>query len=470
MAQAISTSRASWMALLRWIALALVLLVVGVAFAFQSQWWPEAQARLAAISGKSSPPAASHDEHEAGHEGHDHAGHSETNSLELSAQARKNIGLKVGQVELTTFTRSVTIPGIVVERPGRSLVKVTTPMTGIVTKIYPIEGESAEPGEPLFELRLTHEEIVQAQADLLRTAEELDVVAREIVRMEKVTADGAIAGKALLERKYEQQKLQAVNRSQQQALLLHGLTTQQVESILKDRSLLQKVTIEAPPITMSMAAEAKYQIQSVVVSPGQHVNAGDPLATLIDYSTLLIEGNAFEADASLIARAAQQKEPVVAVVDREGQPGERIQGLRILYQGSRIDPDTRAMHFYVILPNEVHETRDGDEQRSFLTWKYRPGQRMRLRVPAETWAERIVLPVDAIALDGIETYVFVPNGDHFDRRPVHVEYRDDASVVIENDGALFPGEAVAINGAQQLQLALKNKSGGAIDPHAGHNH
>jgi multidrug efflux pump subunit AcrA (membrane-fusion protein) len=358
----------------------------------------------------------------------------------------------------------------VVERPGRSTVKVTTPMTGIITRIYPIEGESAQPGEPLFELRLTHEEIVQAQADLLRTAEELDVVAREIERLEKVSANGAIAGKTLLERQYEQQKLLAVNRSQQQALLLHGLSQEQVAAILKDRALLQKVTINAPSAeAMSMAEQTRFQIQDVSVSPGQHVEAGDSLAVLIDYASLLVEGNAFEADAALIDDAARQKQPVVALLDREGG-GDRLEGLKILYQASRIDPETRTIHFYVVLPNEVQEEDSGDGERSFLSWKYRPGQRMRLLVPAETWAQRIVLPVDAVAQDGVETYVFVPNGDHFDRRPVHVEYRDDISVVIENDGALFPGDMVAVNGAQQLQLAIKNKSGGAIDPHAGHNH
>ena len=43
-------------------------------------------------------------------------------------------------------------------------------------------------------------------------------------------------------------------------------------------------------------------------------------------------------------------------------------------------------------------------------------------------------------------------------------------VVIENDGSLFPGDVVAKRGAHQLQMALKNKSGGGVDPHAGHNH
>jgi len=53
---------------------------------------------------------------------------------------------------------------------------------------------------------------------------------------------------------------------------------------------------------------------------------------------------------------------------------------------------------------------------------------------------------------------------------VHVEYRDRFSVVVANDGSLFPGDLVALSGAQQMQLALKNKSGGGVDPHAGHNH
>jgi hypothetical protein len=43
-------------------------------------------------------------------------------------------------------------------------------------------------------------------------------------------------------------------------------------------------------------------------------------------------------------------------------------------------------------------------------------------------------------------------------------------VVVANDGSIFPGDYVALSGAQQMQIALKNKAGGAIDPHAGHNH
>ena len=142
----------------------------------------------------------------------------------------------------------------------------------------------------------------------------------------------------------------------------------------------------------------------------------------------------------------------------------------MLYLAAKVDPESRTLDFYVTLPNEkVRDTKLEDGHR-FIAWRFRPGQRVQLEIPVETLPDRIVLPADAVAQDGPETYVFTPNGDHFDRRSVHVEYRDPKWVVIANDGSLFPGDLVAPTGAQQLQLALKNKAGGGIDPHAGHNH
>jgi hypothetical protein len=75
-----------------------------------------------------------------------------------------------------------------------------------------------------------------------------------------------------------------------------------------------------------------------------------------------------------------------------------------------------------------------------------------------------------VAQDGVENYVFRVNAGHYKRQPVRVEYRDPLNVVVANDGSVFPGERIALVGAQQMQLALQNQSGGAIDPHAGHNH
>ena len=81
-----------------------------------------------------------------------------------------------------------------------------------------------------------------------------------------------------------------------------------------------------------------------------------------------------------------------------------------------------------------------------------------------------MLPIEAVVQEGPEAYVYLECQGHFDRKPVHVEYRDQRHAVIESDGTLFPGDKVAANGAYQIHLALKNQAGGGADPHAGHNH
>jgi multidrug efflux pump subunit AcrA (membrane-fusion protein) len=359
-----------------------------------------------------------------------------------------------------------------VERPARSVIEVTAPMTGVVTRIYPIEGEAVAPGQKLFDLRLTHEELVQSQADLLKAAEELDVIAREIKRIEDLIKDQALPGKQLLERQYEQQKQQAAMRANRQALLLHGLTNDQIDAILKERKLLQQLTVVVPATTEEggMVPEgAIFQVQNLKVAQGQHVNAGDTLAVLGDHAGLYIEGEAFERDTEAVNRAAERQWPVSAILDTDGGTPVVISELRVLYLAAQVNAESRTLDFYVTLPNEKIRDTKVDGHR-FVAWRYRPGQRVQLQIPVETLPDRIVLPADAVAQEGVESYVFTPDGDHFDRRSVHVEYRDPLWVVIANDGSLFPDELVAVSGAQQLQLALKNKSGGGIDPHAGHSH
>lgn len=479
MSQATSRSRPRSYLSARWLVVAALVVAAVAAAALHRQWLPHAQ-RLLVAAGLSksnrdqahaAATDASQDAHD--HAGHDHAGPSDADSLKMSPQARKNIGLQVAQVKLQPFTKTIGVPGMVVERPGRSTIEVTALMTGIITKIYPIEGEAIPPGQKLFELRLTHEELVQSQADLLQTAEELDVTLREIKRIEKLTQEGALAGKQLLERQYERQKQEAVLRSKRQALLLHGLTDAQVDEIIQRRELLKQLTVIAPTANDegdTSPAGTMLQVQSLRVSSGQHVNAGDTLAVLADHAELYIEGEAFERDIAHIGRAAETKASVSAIMNSEGGKPEVIPNLRILYLAAKVNPETRTLDFFVKLPNEKLRDARLDNGHRFITWKFRPGQRVQLQIPIETLPDRIVLPIEAVAQDGVETYVFTPNGDHFDRRSVHLEYRDPQWAVLTNDGSLFPGDWVAISGAQQLQLALKNKAGGGIDPHAGHNH
>ncbi|MBI3463951.1 MAG: HlyD family efflux transporter periplasmic adaptor subunit [Planctomycetes bacterium] len=450
--------------------------------------------------------------------------------IELSEQAQQNIGLATINLEPATFSRTITVPGIVCEKPGHSDVEVTAPLTGVVTQVYPLRGETLDPGDPLFRMRLTHEEIVQAQADLLKTTEELDVVGREIKRLERIT-EGVVPGRTKVEREYEKQKLEAVQRAQMQALVLHGLTEDQVQSILKDRRLLKEVLIYATggaengersaegdaqdkhneerkaessePSGLERAVLEKatqtqsdpgsgaagrnprqarhsdltpprprrfFELESLVVDQGQHVEVGKPLCKLGDHSSLYIEGRAFEREAQLLTNAVAQGWPVVAVFETGTDKPETVRDLHIVYLSNAVDKESRAFPFYVELPNEIARDARTSEGHRFLSWKYKPGQRVQLLVPVEQWPNRLVVPAEAVVQDGAEIYVFQRNGDLFERRTVHVEYQDQRSAVLANDGSVYAGEHIVVTGAFQLHLAIKNKAGGGIDPHAGHQH
>ena len=315
------------------------LVVAGAAWATHARWLPSVQERWNNF--RSGPTAKLEHAVADGHgpAGHEHAGHEELTSIELTEQARQHMGLQAGKVELQTFVRAITVPGIVAERPGRTRVRIVAPMTGIVTKVHVLQGEAIRPGQRLFEMRLTHEDMLQAQVDFLKLVEELDVVNKEIERLRPVTESGALAGKTLLDRKYEQQKLQGSLKSQRESLLLHGLSEQQAAEIEKTRSLSSEYTVIVPgrPLTDKSADTTDVPenrllvVEELNVETGRFVNTGDGLLTLADYSELYVEGNAFEQDGQLIADVLREGRKVSIRVENQTSTGALVPDLEILY-------------------------------------------------------------------------------------------------------------------------------------------
>ena len=129
------------------------------------------------------------------------------------------------------------------------------------------------------------------------------------------------------------------------------------------------------------------------------------------------------------------------------------------------------MNFYLLLPNERVDARaDERVEEGFVSWRFRPGQRMQVQLPTDqSWEDQVVLPPEAVAIEGPNAFVFKQRGDHFERVEVHVLSRDKNRIVIEDDGRLV-GSTLAMSGAYEMHLALKNQAGGGVDPHAGHSH
>ncbi len=477
-------------------------------------------------AGESAKAATGHDDPVDDHSGHDHSGHdhsghdhsahsdagedghSQEMSIELSQQARGNLGLQTEVVATSTYTQYVSMPATIVDWPGRTHVSVTASLTGVVNAIYVSRGELIRSGQPLFTLRLTHQDLVKTQSDFLAALGRMDVEQREITRLTAITRSGAVAGKALIEHEYERDRLLAEVRAERQAMLLHGLSEDQIARIEERRELVREVTVYAPTLhadyslhhesesqdpplppevippvsevqqtafaTMPESephqhVEAEFLVTELGVNRGQSVNAGQLLGQLSDYSEVLIEGHAFQKDGMALRMAAKFQFPLQAVIDSASDRPEIVDGLRIAYIGNEIGINSRVLPFFVPLENKIERSEQRGQQR-YVSWRFKPGQRLQLRVPLQGFDDTIVVPKDAVAEEGSERYVFVDHGDHFERRPVRVLARDSLLVAIKNDGSIRSGQTIAVTGAHQLQMAMKNKSGGPIDPHAGHNH
>ena len=440
-----------------------------------------------------------HDDHGHSHDhDHDHE-HEESEIVELSSAARSNLGLTgdgIIRVQPGTFERTMVIPAIIAARPGRTMLNVSTPLTGVVEHVHAAVGEAVVPGTLLFKIRLTHEDLVQAQVNFLETLGELDVERQEVQRLSSAARSGAVPGRTLLEKEYAVERLTARLSAQRESLKLHGFSDAQVARIEQERRLLRELHIRAPSPdkhdhsvefavggedmsgddsasptdSQQWSADARpLTVAELNAHKGEAVSAGESLCRLADLGDLYIEGTAFERDADAVYQVMERNWDITALIDT-GNESRRIDGLKILFLDHEVDPNSRALRFYLPFPNEIVSDVVNDDGRRFVAWRYRPGQRLQLQVPVERIEGEIVLPVDAVAKDGIETFVFVYEGGHFIRHAVNVKYRDQSTVVIARDGDVHMGDRVAARGAHQLLMALKNQSGGGADPHAGHTH
>lgn len=441
------------------------------------------------------------DDHDHGAKGHDdghaHGGEDAPTDIAVSDQARQNLQLKTGPVALSDFWRTITIPAEVQEKEGHSESRITAAVNGLILKVYVLPGQLVGPGDPLFDIQTTGDVLANAQSSLLKTIQELDLVEAELNRLKPITDQGAVPGVRLLEKQYEKQRLEIQRQVQIQELLVRGISLDQIEEIIRTKVLLRQFTVAVPggtpkaepstraprinrrlvlPVSYqsaprnSPAADVQYSVEKINVFPGKFVQTGEELCDLALHTTLRLAGMSFQSESEIISRVFEQKLPLRAIFD--AGPAESVErdNLQIEFVENVVDSRTGLFRFYLPLQNEVLRDVEGDNGVKFRVWRFKPGQRARLLVPAEEWKQQIVLPMEAVVREGPDAFVFRANGKLFERIPVTVRYEDPRQVVVADDGSLFLGDEVALNGAYQLNLALKKLQGSGVDPHAGHNH
>ena len=378
----------------------------------------------------------------------------------LTAQAQKNLRLTAKPLKADTFWKTISVPGIVIDRPGFSDRGVVAPVTGIVSRIHKIAGDTVRPGEVLFTLKLLSESLHLTQTDLFKSTQ--DIKLAEAQRKRLVASEGAVAEARIIEVDSQITRLEVAVKAYRQELINRGLLPAQIDGVTDG-----KFVGEIPIVVPSRPTDAgktqneplAFEVQELKVELGQQVQAGHTLSLLANHQMLAIEGRAFRDESPLLERVVKEGWPIEVDFEEESGHGWDAHGqtFRVTYIANTIDPDNRTFRFIMPLENQSRAIAQLGKMQTL--WRFRPGQRVRLLVRVEEVKNVFVLPPDAVARDGADAYVFRQNGDVFDRKPVQILYRDRDHVVVANDGSVPPGVYVAQTGATQLNRMIKSQSG-----------
>ena len=396
--------------------------------------------------------------------------------VKLSPQAQKNLALDVDTPTPQEYWRTLLIPGVVVDRPGESDRGVTSKVAGIVTEIRAKPGDTVKAGDPMFTLQLVSEFLQGAQTDLAKAAGELKIAAEKRAITAGLVDKGVQSGAALIEDDNQVKRFTTQVQALRRQLGIFGLSPEQITGI-ETGGIVTEVVVTAPmrtaPLTASVSTgggidpspkDLLYEVQELKIKLNDPVLAGQSLAVLANHQRLFVEGHAFKSESDALAHALEHKVPVRADFADE-KPGvwKEQEPLRIHHLANQVDTATRTFAFYLPLENRPR-TIELDGKTHFI-WRYRPGQRVRLRMPVEklvtlasdgkTELLPFVFPAGAVVREGAETYVFVQSGDIFTRKPVHVLHEDRSESVVANDGSISEAAFVVRNQAAALNRALK---------------
>ncbi|MDA1049355.1 MAG: MchE protein [Planctomycetota bacterium] len=447
---------------------AIVVAFVGISIAAlvtRDRWWPWLSSKDA---------TAKSAEHQAAIE--------DAKVLKLSPQARKNLELVSQPVAIQSYWRTVQVPGVVVDRPGLSDRGVTSPAVGVVTQVHAFAGDTVRPGEILFTLRLFSEYLQNTQSELFKATRETQLIKEERARLEKLASSGTIAGSRIIELDQRILRQDGLIQAYRQDLLTRGLAPTQIEQITEGK-FVSTIDVVAPPPVGGLRAEGEsklvanaddpsgeglvYEVQELKAELGQQVQAGQLLSVLSNHRLLYIEGHAFKQEAPMLEQAAQNGWPIdVEFAEDDSRHWPPLeQTFQIRHLANTIDSASRTFDFFISLTNQSRAyEKDGQ---TFIVWRLRPGQRVRLHIPVEQFENVIVLPTAALVREGPEAYVFSQNGDLFNRLPVHVLHEDRLNVVLANDGSVGPGSYLAQGSGASLNRVLKAQaaSGMRADVH-----
>lgn len=314
-------------------------------------------------------------------------------TVQLDADEINAAGVQLAKVTPARLTTSVESVGRV-EQPEAQLATIPARVGGRIDKLYvQFTGEDIRRGQAVAEIY---------SPDLVASAEEYRLALQNRDRMRSSSEKEALENAS---------DLVAASRRR---LELWGVSEKQIEAAGVGTSGLH-VTIYAP--SGGSVVERK-------VTRGQYVNAGDPLFTVADLSTVWVKADVYEFQLPQI-RPGQTVE-----ITSDALPDRVLRG-RVDFIEPEANPQTRTIPVHVHVPNPA--------------MRLRPGMYIRAKFISPSVRDSLVVPRSAVLDTGTRKLVYVAKADGvFEAREIRTGTPSEERYPVL--AGLKAGEEVVTNG------------------------
>jgi RND family efflux transporter MFP subunit len=339
------------------------------------------------------------------------------------------------QVEIRTLAETRPIFGEIVAQRDSA---VAARVAGIVDEVSVLVGDQVEPGDVLATLdrQLLAIELEQAEASVAESEAGIEVAEARVVRTQDVfNRIDALSGTAAFSEGRLEDTRGAFSEASGQLAEAQARLLNAQAALERARYNFERARITAPFRAIVLTVEA---------DPGQFISSGEPVARLLDMTTLEIEANV---------------------------PSQYIAGLspELVLRGETEDGTALDLTVRAILPTEFASTRTrpvrftADLQS--LIGRIAVGQSITVSVPTDAPRDALSVPKDALTQsangwsvfvdeEGVATprtvQVGVAMGDRFE---VLSGLSEGDFVVVRGNERLFPGQPIQATSAEPASTA-----------------
>ena len=346
--------------------------------------------------------------------------HTDAESLHLTDEQLKTIGLQVGKIESRKISTPIRVNGML-DVPPQNMISIAAPMGGFVKYTELLQGMRVKQGQVVATLE--HQDYIQLQQDYLDSKTQLEFLEVEYKRQQDLASENVNAAKVLQQSKSNYFSAKAKEEGLRARLKLIGLSA---EGLQKDgiKSVINIVTPIAGYVT------------EVNVNRGKYVNSADVMFEIVDTEHLHAEAQVFEKDIMNL-RIGQT---MMLVLANETQPREAT----VYLIGKEISSErTVRVHCHL------------EKEDPTLI----PGMYFNAVIETESTAVPALPEAAVVSYDGV-SYIFVQKSQNeFDGVEVKTGISESGYTHVILPNGFDVNAAVVTQGAYSLLSMLKNSDG-----------